>query len=387
MRVVVALGGNALLRRGERADADVQRHNVEAAVRAVARLAGDHEVVITHGNGPQVGLLALQAEAYRDVAPYPLDVLGAESEGMIGYLLEQGLRNELPARHAATLLTQVLVDPDDEAFRSPSKPIGPVYPEAEARRLAARRGWAIARDGGGFRRVVPSPQPRGIVELSAIRLLLEAGVIVVCAGGGGIPVVAGADGSLHGVEAVVDKDLASALLAELLGAERLLLLTDVDAVELDWGTPAARPLRATTPRRLRRLSFAAGSMAPKVEAACRFVERTGGVAAIGSLTRAAEVLAGDAGTRIEPPRDSRAPRTGDWIVQEGRSLELPGRRGQILEVLGSPGHEQYRVRWDEQHESIVYPAGGVSFEHARQRSRRAGRARAHGTRQPAEKGG
>lgn len=316
MRVVVALGGNALLRRGERADADVQRHNVEAAVRAVARLAGDHEVVITHGNGPQVGLLALQAEAYRDVAPYPLDVLGAESEGMIGYLLEQGLRNELPARHAA-----------------------------------------------------------------------EAGVIVVCAGGGGIPVVAGADGSLHGVEAVVDKDLASALLAELLGAERLLLLTDVDAVELDWGTPAARPLRAATPRRLRRLSFAAGSMAPKVEAACRFVERTGGVAAIGSLTRAAEVLAGDAGTRIEPPRDSRAPRTGDWIVQEGRSLELPGRRGQILEVLGSPGHEHYRVRWDEQHESIVYPAGGVSFEHARQRSRRAGRARAHGTRQPAEKGG
>jgi carbamate kinase len=373
MRIVVALGGNALLRRGEDADADVQRGNVEAAVRAIARIAAEHEVVLTHGNGPQVGLLALQAQAYRDVAPYPLDVLGAESEGMIGYLLEQALCNELPARNVATLLTQVVVDPDDPAFGTPTKPIGPVYTKAQAAKLAAERGWSVSRDGGGYRRVVPSPAPLSIVELTAIRLLLEAGVLVVCTGGGGIPVVTGPDGSLHGVEAVIDKDLASAVLAESLHAARLLLLTDVPALELDWGTPDARPLRSATPDELRALTFAPGSMGPKVEAACRFVERTGGEAAIGSLTDAADVLAGNAGTRVEPAGAVLAPRAGDWLVQEGRSFDAPGRRGQILEVLGAPGHEHYRVRWDEEHESIVYPAGGVTFERISRRTRRSSR--------------
>jgi carbamate kinase len=248
-----------------------------------------------------VGLLALQAAAYRDVAPYPLDVLGAESEGMIGYLLEQGLRNRLPGRDVATLLTQVVVDLADPAFAAPTKPIGPVYAEAEARSLAAAAGWAIAPDGAGWRRVVASPEPRAIVELPTIRLLLEAGVIVVCAGGGGIPVVCEGSG-LHGVEAVIDKDLASALLARELGADRLLLLTDVAAVELGHGSLAARPLREATPKELRCLAFAPGSMGPKVEAACRFVEATGGEAAIGALAQAAEILAGSAGTRVHAGR-------------------------------------------------------------------------------------
>jgi carbamate kinase len=362
MKIVVALGGNALLRRGEAAEASVQQRNVEAAAAAIAQLADEHELVVTHGNGPQVGLLALQAAAYADVTPYPLDVLGAESEGMIGYLLEQSLRNALPERSVATLLTQVVVDPDDPAFLEPTKPIGPLYDELTARRLAGASGWTVAPDGDGWRRVVPSPAPTSIVELSTIRLLLNAGVIVVCAGGGGIPVVATESGGLRGVEAVIDKDLASGLLAELLSADRLLLLTDVEAVELDHGSPGARPLGETTPDELRAHVFAAGSMGPKVEAACRFVDATGGEAGIGLLSQAAEILAGTAGTRILPTGMTKAPRPGDWIVQSGRALDAPGRRGMILEVLGAPDHLHYRVRWDEEHESIVYPAGGVSFE-------------------------
>ncbi|MQA75254.1 MAG: carbamate kinase, partial [Solirubrobacterales bacterium] len=208
MRVVAALGGNALLRRGEPAEAEVQRRNVGVAVKALAKLAAEHELIVTHGNGPQVGLLALQSEAYRDVRSYPLDVLGAESEGMIGYLLEQGLENELPGRRVATLLTQVAVDADDPAFARPSKPVGPVYEQRVAERLAAERGWAVARDGERWRRVVPSPEPRSIVELRTIELLIAAGVIVICVGGGGVPVV-DAHGRLHGVEAVIDKDLAA----------------------------------------------------------------------------------------------------------------------------------------------------------------------------------
>jgi carbamate kinase len=297
-RVVVALGGNALLRRGEPADAATQRANVVRAVRAVAAVARRHEVVVTHGNGPQVGLLALQAEAYRDVAPYPLDVLGAESEGMIGYLLEQELMNALPGRPVATLLTQVSVDAADPAFAEPSKPIGPVYDEPAGRRLAAERGWAVAPDGDGVRRVVASPRPRAILEVAAIRLLLAAGVLVVCTGGGGIPVTITADGAVHGVEAVVDKDRAAALLAECLGAEALLLLTDVPRVVAGWGTPVAVELDRATPAQLREETFAAGSMGPKVEAACRFAERTGGLAAIGALEDAEAILAGRAGTRI-----------------------------------------------------------------------------------------
>jgi carbamate kinase len=298
MRVVVALGGNALLGRGEAPESAAQRRNVDRAVTSIAELAREHEVVLTHGNGPQVGLLALQSEAYGPVTPYPLDVLGAESEGMIGYLLEQGLRNELPGREVATLLTQVVVDPGDPAFVAPTKPIGSIYPEADARRLATERGWAVAPDGNGFRRVVASPEPLEIVELDAIRVLLAGGVLPICAGGGGIPV--SRNGRLAGVEAVIDKDKAAALLAERLEADALLLLTDVDAVELGWGTPDARPLGTVTAAELRRHDFAPGSMAPKIAAACRFVEATGGKAAIGALDRAVEILAGSSGTTVVP---------------------------------------------------------------------------------------
>jgi carbamate kinase len=296
---VVALGGNALLRRGEDPTADVQRRRAGQAMKAIAELARGHDVVLTHGNGPQVGLLALQASAYAPVPPYPLDVLGAETEGMIGYVLEQELGNRLPGRSVVTVLTQVVVDRRDPAFRTPTKPIGPVYTEEEARVVERDRGWRIARDGGHFRRVVASPEPLAIVELSAIRMLVDAGALVVCAGGGGIPVVRD-DGILRGVEAVIDKDLAAELLARSLAADVLLMLTDVEAVISDWGTPDARPIGRTTPAELRALEFASGSMGPKVEAACRFVEATGGRAAIGALEDAGAILAGEAGTIVEP---------------------------------------------------------------------------------------
>ena len=298
MLVVAALGGNALLLRGQPADAGTQRANVATAVRAIAELAREHDVVVTHGNGPQVGLLALQGESYHGVAPYPLDVLGAESEGMIGYLLDQELVNGLGGRDVATLLTQVIVDRGDPAFERPEKFIGPVYERAHAERLAAERGWAVAADGNFWRRVVASPEPRSIVELQTIRLLVNAGVLVVCAGGGGIPVVVDRDGRLRGVEAVVDKDRAAALLAAGLGADALLMLTDVNAVQLGYGTAGARALRDVDVTELRANSFAAGSMGPKVEAACRFAEETGGLAAIGSLADAAAILRGECGTRV-----------------------------------------------------------------------------------------
>jgi carbamate kinase len=299
MRIVVALGGNALLRRGEPAEAAIQRAHVLEVASALAALASDHELVITHGNGPQVGLLALEAHAYKGVAPYPLDILGAESQGMIGYLLVQALGGELPEREVVALLTQVLVDSNDPAFSSPTKPIGPVYSEKEARELAAGRGWTVARDGEYFRRVVASPEPKAVVELRAIEQLVAAGALVVCGGGGGIPVVEDA-GVLRGVEAVIDKDLTAALLAEKLGAEKLIVLTDVPYVERDWGMPDATPIAAATPAELRELAFAAGSMGPKIEAACRFVERTGWEAAIGSLADLGAVARGEAGTRILP---------------------------------------------------------------------------------------
>jgi carbamate kinase len=301
MRIVVALGGNALLRRGEPAEADAQRRNVATAVEAIADLAADHEVIVTHGNGPQVGLLALQGDAYDAVAPYPLDVLGAESEGMIGYLLDQELVNALGGRPVATLLTQVIVDRDDPAFARPSKPIGPVYDRSTAERLGAERGWVVAPDGPHFRRVVGSPEPRSIVELQTLRLLVEAGVLVVCVGGGGIPVAVDRDGRLRGVEAVIDKDLAAALLARGLGADALLLLTDVPVVQADWGTAFARDIDHAAPWELRKLAFADGSMGPKVEAACRFVEATGGTAGIGALEDARAILRGERGTLIAPP--------------------------------------------------------------------------------------
>jgi carbamate kinase len=298
MRLVVALGGNALLRRDERAEAEIQRAHVLEAASALAALARDHELVVTHGNGPQVGLLALEAAAYPDVSPYPLDILGAESQGMIGYLVAQALASEA-GRDVAVLLTQVLVDPDDPAFDHPTKPIGPVYAPGQAEALAAERGWAIAPDGPYVRRVVPSPTPTGIVELEAARCLLEAGQIVICAGGGGVPVVARGD-RLEGVEAVIDKDLTAALLAEELEADELVIATDVAAVERDWGLPTRRPIRRATPAQLRRLRFASGSMGPKIEAVCRFVERTGRPAAIGALSELRDVAAGGAGTRVVP---------------------------------------------------------------------------------------
>jgi carbamate kinase len=301
-RLVVALGGNALLQRGETASAEVQRGHAAEAIGAVAELALDYDIVLTHGNGPQVGLLALQSLAYTEVPPYPLDVLGAESEGMIGYVLEQELENRLPGRTVVTVLTQIVVDPLDGGFSDPTKFVGPVYDRETAERLARERGWTVKEDGTHYRRVVPSPEPLEIVELKAIELLVESGAIVICSGGGGIPVARAADGSIHGVEAVIDKDLAGELLAESVGATFFLMLTDVPAVQLDWGTPAARSLDAVSTAELRRHQFADGSMGPKVEAACRFVERTGGTAAIGALKDAAEIVAGRAGTLVCPDR-------------------------------------------------------------------------------------
>lgn len=311
MRIVVALGGNALLRRGEPMEASIQREHVEAAARAVASIAREHEVVLTHGNGPQIGLLALQSEAYHAVHPYPLDVLGAESEGMIGYLLQQALGNELPGRDIATVLTEVLVDVEDSAFGRPTKPVGPIYTKNAAAQISLERGWDVAPDGRGYRRVVASPQPREIVQIVTIRRLVEAGVTVICSGGGGIPTVLDKrSGKRVGIEAVIDKDLSAAILAIETRADFLLLLTDVDAVYAEWGTPQAHPIRATTPEELRKFCFAEGSMAPKIEAACGFVEATGRRAAIGSLEKAADILAGSSGTCIAPlNHDVARPRT------------------------------------------------------------------------------
>ncbi len=301
MRLVIALGGNALLRRGEPMTAEAQRHNVRAAAAALAPLAVAHDLIITHGNGPQVGLLALQGAAYEPNQAYPLDILDAETEGMIGYLIEQELANALPPdRRCATLLTQIEVDPRDPAFAAPTKPIGPVYTEERAAELSRRLRWRVVRDGQHYRRVVPSPRPQRVLELPVIRLLAEQGVVVICAGGGGIPVVRKVDGGLVGVEAVIDKDLASALLAKELRAEVLLMLTDVDAVRQDWGEPGARSIRRASPDALARLRFAAGSMQPKVQAACEFVRATGGTAGIGRLADAAAIIAGEAGTIVAP---------------------------------------------------------------------------------------
>jgi len=299
MRIVVALGGNALLQRGEPLSADNQRENVRVAARALAPLVQEHQIVISHGNGPQVGLLALQSSALEGVEPYPLDLLGAQTEGMIGYLIEQELGNLLPYEQPfATILTMVRVDPDDPAFETPTKPIGPMYGEQEARRLARRNGWSVARDGDGWRRVVPSPRPQHIFEIRPIRWLIERGVIVICTGGGGIPTMYRSDGTLQGVEVVIDKDLASALLAKQLQADMLVMATDVDGVYLRWGTPQAELIvRATAPE-MRAHGFASGSMGPKVDAACSFVEKSGGTAAIGALKDLVRLVAGQAGTCI-----------------------------------------------------------------------------------------
>ena len=300
MKLVVAIGGNALLRRGQVLSAENQLENIRRAATQLARVAVDHTLVLTHGNGPQVGLLALQSAAYAAVSAFPLDVLGAQTDGMIGYLLEQELANRLPeSRSVTTLLTRVEVDPRDPAFAQPSKPIGPVYTEAESQRITADKHWTMAPDGKGFRRVVASPAPLRVLGLDAIRWLLAHGALVIAAGGGGIPVARGPDGhSLQGVDAVIDKDLCSGLLARELQADCLVIATDVDAVYLDWGEPGQRALGKVTPQALARHSFPAGSMGPKVQAACDFVLATGQRAVIGSLERIEDMLAGRAGTEV-----------------------------------------------------------------------------------------
>ena len=301
MRIVVALGGNALLKRGERPDAANQIANVALAVEALAPLAREHELVVTHGNGPQIGVLAVEsASDPRLSQPYPLDVLGAQTQGMIGYWLLQAFQNALPGRQVASMLNQPLVLAHDPALDNPTKFVGEVYEQDEALRLAEERGWTVRPDGNGWRRVVGSPKPQRVVETRMIRLLLRSGAVVVCAGGGGVPVVRDERGKLRGLEAVIDKDLSAAVLAEALEADVLMVLTDVPNVVRHYGTPQAEPISRITPGALRRETFPVGSMGPKVDAVCRFVELTGDMAAIGGLQDAEAIMAGDAGTIITP---------------------------------------------------------------------------------------
>jgi carbamate kinase len=301
MLVVTALGGNALLKRGEALTADNQRRNVRIAAEALAPVASQHQLVIGHGNGPQVGLLALQGAAYEKVETYPFDVLGAQTEGMIGYMIEQELGNLLPfERPFATLLTMIEVDPADPAFKDPTKFIGPVYDKAEADRLAMEKNWVFKQDGDKWRRVVASPMPKRIFELRPIKWLLEHNAVVIAAGGGGIPTMyeKGKDRTLAGVECVIDKDFASELLARELNADLFVMLTDADAVYTDWGKPTQKAIRRASPTALEKMPFAAGSMGPKVMAACRFAAATGKSAAIGALSDLNQILAGEAGTTV-----------------------------------------------------------------------------------------
>ena len=301
MRIVAALGGNALLRRGEKPDASVQAANVVRAVAALAPLAEEHELVLTHGNGPQVGVLALQSASDPQLTtPYPFDVLGAQTQGMIGYWLLQALQNTLPGRQVAAIINQTLVSAADPAFANPTKFIGEVYDEQRAKELAEQRGWTVKADGAGWRRVVGSPRPQRVVETRLIRLLLGSGAVVVCAGGGGVPVIRDETGRLSGVEAVVDKDLTTSVLAEALDADVLMILTDVPHVLRHYGEPDEEPVLRATPASLQAEEFAAGSMGPKVDAACRFVEVTGDMAAIGRMEDAVAILEGRAGTIITP---------------------------------------------------------------------------------------
>ncbi len=310
MTLVIALGGNALLKRGQPLDPEHQHANVMRAAASFAPVLARRRAVLTHGNGPQVGLLALQAQAYASAHPetpaFSLDVLGAQTEGMIGYLLERALINELPQSAFVTLLTQIVVDPRDPAFARPSKPIGPQYTQAEAERLTKQRGWSMQRDGERWRRVVASPAPQRVLELPAIRALMQTDVTVICAGGGGIPVIEDSGGKLSGIEAVIDKDAASALLALELDAECLIMLTDVPAVMTDFGTERQRALRRATPQSLSAYTFAAGSMGPKIDAAIAMAN-AGKRAAIGAIGDLEAILAGTAGTWIVP----------DGMVQDG----------------------------------------------------------------------
>lgn len=306
MRIVVAIGGNALLKRGEPMTAENQRRNVRQAVSAMVPLYSGNELVISHGNGPQVGLLALQAASYKEVEPFPLDLLGAQTEGMIGYMIEQELGNQLPfSQPLASILTMVEVDADDPAFENPTKPIGPVYSAETARQLAEQKGWIMKPDGNGWRRVVPSPLPRRIFQLRPIKWLIEKGAIVICTGGGGIPTMYEdiRRTKLCGAEVVIDKDLASALLAKELNADLFIMATDADGVYTEWGRPTARRLDSVTYNDLKNLHFEAGSMGPKVAAACWFAQMTGKTSAIGALQDLERVASGQAGTTICPIKD------------------------------------------------------------------------------------
>jgi carbamate kinase len=315
--LVVAVGGNALLERGEVPLAQIQERHVDVAARALAPLAGDHDLVITHGNGPQVGLLASESALDPDLpSPYPLDVLGAQTQGMIGYFFLQALGNVLPGRRVVSLVSQTEVAADDPGFALPTKFVGPVYTEAESSRVAAQRGWEMRHDGSAWRRVVASPEPLAILELPTIRTLLGDGAIVICSGGGGIPVTRGPDDRLHGAEAVIDKDLTAALLARDLRADALMILTDVANVEIGFGTGSAKPIGHTTPADLRGHPFPPGSMGPKVEAACRFVESTGKPAMIGRLDDAVDLLNGSIGTVVEPVTRALGPQS-DLAGQPG----------------------------------------------------------------------
>ena len=299
MRIVIALGGNALLRRGEEMTAENQRENIRIAAKVLAPIIEKHEVVISHGNGPQVGLLSLQSAAYKEVEEYPLDILGAQTQGMIGYMIEQELGNHLPVEiPIASILTMVEIDPEDPAFSNPTKPIGPIYDEKEARDLAKLKGWEIKQDGDYWRRVVPSPEPHRIFQLRPIHWLLEKGTVVICAGGGGIPTSYKDNGKLEGVEVVIDKDRASSLLAFELEADLLIMATDTDGVYLDWGGDSEKIISKTTPEEISKYSFDKGSMGPKVEAACSFVERSGQRAVIGSLKDIEKMVSGISGTQF-----------------------------------------------------------------------------------------
>lgn len=299
MRLVIALGGNALLKRGEPMLCENLRENVSLACRQIAKAYAGNELVVTHGNGPQVGLLALQNNAYKKVPMYPLDVIGAESVGMIGYMIQQELVNYVPKTATlATILTQTQVDPDDPAFQHPTKPVGPVYEKEEAEQLAKQHGWTIAPDNDKWRRVVPSPDPKRIWGLAPLKTLVENGHIVICCGGGGVPTYFDKNGRLVGAEAVIDKDLASSVLAASLDADLFVIATDVDGAYINWGKPDQKKIVQADPKSLREFGFAKGSMGPKVEAACRFVERTGKTAVIGALSEIEKILAGESGTRV-----------------------------------------------------------------------------------------
>ncbi|MDO4606957.1 MAG: carbamate kinase [Bowdeniella nasicola] len=299
MRIVVALGGNAMLERGQKPDADIQIGNVNIAVDALAPLAAEHEFVVTHGNGPQVGVLALQSANDPKLSqPYPFDSLGAMTQGLIGYWLQHAFGNALPDAKVVCTVNQTLVDKDDPAFANPTKFVGEVYTEEQAKEFEAERGWVMKADGPHFRRVVGSPDPKSIIESDVVKQLVNSGVTVICSGGGGIPVYRDEQGKLHGTEAVIDKDLSGAILSEEVEADMFVILTDVPAVMDNWGTPDQCEINRATPQQLRDKGFAAGSMGPKVEAACRFVEKTGKVAAIGRLADAPAIIAGEAGTII-----------------------------------------------------------------------------------------